>query len=67
MSAICALLITCLREQGSQAKDRQDTDDGDGLRSTLRDAPPGRYYIAIYTETPNPAETRRYTLSVSIP
>jgi hypothetical protein len=44
-----------------------DTDDGDGLRATLRAAPPGRYYIAIYTETPNPAETRRYSLSVSVP
>jgi hypothetical protein len=44
-----------------------DTDDGDGLQATLRGAPPGRYYIAIYTETPNPAETRRYRLQVSIP
>ncbi len=44
-----------------------DTDDGDGLRAILRGAPPGRYYIAIYTETPNTVETRRYTLQVSVP
>jgi len=44
-----------------------DTEDSDGLQATLRGAQPGRYYIAIYTETPNPVETRRYRLQVSSP
>lgn len=41
-----------------------DTEGGDGLQAALRGAPPGRYYIAIYTETPNPAETRPYKLQL---
>ena len=44
-----------------------DTDDGDGLQATLRGTQPGRYTIAVYTETPKPAETRRYILRVSAP
>jgi hypothetical protein len=44
-----------------------DTEDSDGLQAALRGAQPGRYYIAIYTETPNQAETRLYRLQVSVP
>ena len=45
----------------------QDTDDDDGLQAALRGAPAGRYYIAVYTETPNPAEIRRYNLRTTLP
>ena len=44
-----------------------DTEDSDGLQAALRGAQPGRYYIAIYTETPNTTETRRYTLQIGFP
>ena len=39
----------------------------DGLQVEYKQAPPGRYYIVIYTETPKPQETRPYTMQVEIP
>jgi hypothetical protein len=44
-----------------------DTEQDDGLHVELPNAQPGRYYIRVYTETPNPAELRPYSLSVSFP
>jgi len=44
-----------------------DVDDGDGLSVTLPAAQPGRYYVVVYTKSPNPAETRPYRLSLSFP
>ena len=39
-----------------------DSDATDGLEIDYEQAQPGLYYISIYTETPNPSETRPYTL-----
>lgn len=47
--------------------DAQDTDDGDGLSVMLSNGAPGRYYVLVFSETPNPAETRYYRLHVTIP
>ncbi len=46
---------------------QQDTEDGDGLQVALRGAPPGRYYVVVYTAKPSPAETRHYSLHISFP
>ena len=46
---------------------RFDSEPDDGLSVELPDAQPGRYYARIYTETPNPAETRMYTMQVQFP
>jgi hypothetical protein len=44
-----------------------DVNDDDGLSVEYSNAPPGRYYILIYTETPRPAETRAYSMQVTFP
>lgn len=41
-----------------------DVDQSDGLRVDYPQAQPGLYYIVIYTETPKPAETGKYTMQV---
>jgi hypothetical protein len=43
-----------------------DLDQTDGLE-VIYEGPPGAYYIVIYTETPQPAETRKYSLEVVFP
>lgn len=39
----------------------------DGLSIHYRDAPPGRYYIGIYVESPDPSDNRTYTLQLAFP
>ena len=44
-----------------------DTSATDGLQIEYQQAKTGRYYVTIYTETPNSNETRPYTMQVTIP
>lgn len=44
-----------------------DSTQSDGLHIHYSDAPPGRYYVAIYVESPDPADNHRYTLEVVFP
>ena len=44
-----------------------DTTQSDGLNIHFRDAPPGRYYVAIFVESPDPTDNRPYTLTVAFP
>jgi hypothetical protein len=49
------------------AEAHDPTHINNSLHVALPDAPPGRYYVLIFTETPQPDEIRAYTLQVGIP
>ena len=44
-----------------------DTEQDDGLRVEVPNAQPGRYFIRLYTNAAQPAETRPYTMAVTYP
>ena len=44
-----------------------DTTQSDSLNIHYRDALPGRYYVGIYVESPDPGDNRTYTLQLAFP